>query len=1106
MPRRRHRRLHRSGSAAVPERLEPRLALSVAPGLVPVGGQPTGGLSGKIVYTSAGHGWQWSTVLDRFATDRGNLLSLVEDFGNQDQFSLYVDEVFRAGATVVPMRPVGRQVNEVVLDNDSPDVVWSGSWSTSTTGIRWYDDDSGAVADTARYRFATVNSSTETAVATYAPTIPAAGLYPVYAWSSSGSNRTTQTYRINHTGGSTEVKVDHRMVGNGWVYLGTYHFAAGRSPVDGSVQISNLSSGGGSVVIADAIRFGNGMGDVPSGADGIGASTGSVSGYPREDENSLHWLWRGVGQGTSFSSPSAVIGTSNVSAPIMMAAEMNADTNPYGASVYVGFHSNATTGDPATATGRGAIGLVHSSNPTPNQTALATALARQINVDMRALNGTFESSWSTTTTYSLAGAYGEISNLRASDEFDATIIEVAYHDNTPDNALLRDPRVRQQIAHSTAEGTLEHLRAFPGTTTAPANVTLPSPPTQVAATCSADGSATISWVAGPSSSGGTSGVYGSPATGFRIEGSSDGLGFDGGLVVSGGGTRTATLTGLDPTRAYHFRVVAVNGGGASLPSEVVSVLPSAGPRQVLVVNGFNRVDKSQNFKLAYAYGGTTTDRVWGRFNNSQDYTATVMAAIQAARPGVRVESASNEAVIAGNVPLAAYDTVIWILGTESTANQTFDATEQGLVDAFVAGGGNLFVSGAEIAYELDGLNKARSFFRSTFGAGYAADDAGTYQVAAGSAGGIFAGLAGFSFSNGASFSSLDGQTYNVAYPDVLTTQPGSVTALTYSGGTGGTAAIQRLGAGGRGSVVLFGFPFETITQPSSRAAIMDRVLGFFDVIPDVIVTVPSGETLVDAASRSGEMRLVKRGTGRLVLGQANAFTGGTVIEAGAIVAGNAAAFGAGIVEVASGGMLSIDAGAGIVNLASLSLAASARVDLGTSGLRIAPGGFDTTRLRGALATGREEGAWVGIGSTAATVGSDRTVGWLVEGDGAILVAFAAPGDVNLDGIVDTSDLAAMLAAGAFDAGEGGVWADGDFNGDGLVDSLDIGEYLAAGQFDRGPYRTAGSQEPEGASDHGVLSTIDPVALAFAALALGDAMDTDDDAPLPIGVSLPPPGT
>lgn len=123
------------------ERLEPRLALTAAQGLVAVGAQPEGALSGKIVYTSAGHGWQWSDTLDRYATDRGNLLSLVEDFGNQDQLTFYVDHLFRAGATVVPMRPVGRQPNEVVLDNDSADVVWSGSWLTSTSGTRWYDED-----------------------------------------------------------------------------------------------------------------------------------------------------------------------------------------------------------------------------------------------------------------------------------------------------------------------------------------------------------------------------------------------------------------------------------------------------------------------------------------------------------------------------------------------------------------------------------------------------------------------------------------------------------------------------------------------------------------------------------------------------------------------------------------------------------------------------------------------------------------------------------------------------------------------------------------------------------------------------------------------------
>src|SRR6187431_606219 len=89
------------------ESLEPRLALAVAPGLVPVGTQPAGTLSGKVVFTSGGHGWQWNTLLDRYATDRGDNNEIVEDFGNQEQMTAYADYALRAGATVVPMRPVG---------------------------------------------------------------------------------------------------------------------------------------------------------------------------------------------------------------------------------------------------------------------------------------------------------------------------------------------------------------------------------------------------------------------------------------------------------------------------------------------------------------------------------------------------------------------------------------------------------------------------------------------------------------------------------------------------------------------------------------------------------------------------------------------------------------------------------------------------------------------------------------------------------------------------------------------------------------------------------------------------------------------------------------
>src|SRR5207245_9580864 len=99
------------------------------------------------------------------------------------------------------------------------------------------------------------------------------------------------------------------------------------------------------------------------------------------------------------------------------------------------------------------------------------------------------------------------------------------------------------------------------------------------------------------------------------------------------------------------------------------------------------------------------------------------------------------------------------------------------------------------------------------------------------AGGIFAGMSSIAFSNGSSFSQLDGQVYNVATPDVISPTTGSVAALTYSGGTGGTAAIQRQGTGGKGAIVMFAFPFETITSAASGSTIVNKVFNFFNIAP-----------------------------------------------------------------------------------------------------------------------------------------------------------------------------------------------------------------------------------------------------------------------------------
>jgi hypothetical protein len=249
---------------------------------------------------------------------------------------------------------------------------------------------------------------------------------------------------------------------------------------------------------------------------------------------------------------------------------------------------------------------------------------------------------------------------------------------------------------------------------------------------------------------------------------------------------------------------------------------------VLIVNGFDRYEDSQAFRYPYAFGGTYADRVWPRYNNSFDYVIQVHAAIHEARPGVNVASVSNELIINGSINLNDYDAVIWILGNESTGTSTFNSVEQTRVEQFIAAGGHLFVTGSEIAWDLDQQNNGRSFYENTLQGNFVADSVNTYSVSTAAAG-IFAGLTNFGFSNGAAFSSLDSQTYNVSSADIIAPQSGAQLALNYVGGAGGGAGIQVPGAGGRGNVVVFGFPFETITSPAARSAIMDRVLGYFGV-------------------------------------------------------------------------------------------------------------------------------------------------------------------------------------------------------------------------------------------------------------------------------------
>jgi hypothetical protein len=166
----------------------------------------------------------------------------------------------------------------------------------------------------------------------------------------------------------------------------------------------------------------------------------------------------------------------------------------------------------------------------------------------------------------------------------------------------------------------------------------------------------------------------------------------------------------------------------------------------------------------------------------------------------------------------------------------------------------------------------------------------------------------------------------------------------------------------------------------------------------------------------------------------------------------------------------------------LAVAASGLVDLGGGSLSIGPQGIAAADLTEALRIGRGSGDWssgAGITSTAVAAavaaGTPRALGWLAAGDGSIVVSVAAPGDTNLDGVVDVLDVANVMASGLFDAGSGGSWASGDVNYDGLIDVLDISDLLGAGLFDAGGYLPA--------SPAAIAAVPEPSSAGFVAAAI-----------------------
>ena len=140
---------------------------------------------------------------------------------------------------------------------------------------------------------------------------------------------------------------------------------------------------------------------------------------------------------------------------------------------------------------------------------------------------------------------------------------------------------------------------------------------------------------------------------------------------------TIIINDLSADSVYYFKLRALSGLGFSDFSEVLAAAVSGSAPSVLIVNGFDRSSTGNTYNFIRQHSSA--------FKNN----------------GYSFSSAANDAVIQGIVSLQHYSIVDYILGEESTADETFNNTEQELIKSFLKTGGKLFISGAEIAWDLD---------------------------------------------------------------------------------------------------------------------------------------------------------------------------------------------------------------------------------------------------------------------------------------------------------------------------------------------------------------------------------------------------------------------
>jgi hypothetical protein len=818
------------------------------------------GLGDRHLTVWASHGRYYANELKRWTWQRPYLFCTNEDLLTQTIVVPYLIPMLEnAGAIVYSPRERDWQMHEAVVDNDAPST--QGSYGETKGKIAWencveagfanpdsvyYDGQNPFTMGTTR-KILAVDDDKETSAATWTPEIPAEGRYAVYvSYKTLNRSISDARYSVCHKGQVTEFKVNQRMGGSTWVYLGTFSFDKGKSESN-CVQLSNLSGESG-IVTADAVRFGGGMGNI---ARGDSLSVARVSGLPRFLEGARYSAqWAGM----PYSVYSSKNGINDYGDDIN--ARSYSENHLGGGSVYspdsagmkVPFELSIALHSDAGADEKGFIGSLGICTTNFNGGLLSAGISRlasrdlceQLLTDVTANMTTIYGSWNRRKLYNRNYSETRLPNVPSA------ILEMFSHQNFQDMKYAHDPNFKFNFARSVYKVLLKYVCGQHQCDYVVQPLPIKDFSTQLREKRS---TVTLQWKPVADSLEPTA----SPTAFIVYTRIGDGD-FDNGICVTG---QTSYTRHISPGKIYSFRVTAVNDGGESFPSETLcAYMAPKSKNTLLIVNGFHRLSgpevvenaSQQGFDIKTDIGvpymltpeyaglqqnfdvtqrgiegpaglGYSTHEMEGQLiaGNTFDYPFIHGKSI-ASVGNYSFVSCSSQCVENGSVNLNDYALVDLILGAEKDDKnslvhyKTFSNTLQRAISSYCTRGGKIFVSGSYVASDMTTDNE-KSFI----------SDVLKYNLNGTSVTDSVTDVKSTSY-DFTIYRKPNADSYAVQNTNSLSPTDGATTFLTYSMKENLPAAVAYKGSDYR--TITMGFPFESIVSESARNKLMASILQY----------------------------------------------------------------------------------------------------------------------------------------------------------------------------------------------------------------------------------------------------------------------------------------